>query len=64
MGRKNLDKLGEFVKTYKAKGLAWIACKEDGIKSPIAKFLSEDEMQAILNKVECKNWRFSTYCCR
>jgi len=54
MGRKKLDKLGEFVKTYKAKGLAWIAYKEDGIKSPISKFLSDTEMQAILNKVEAK----------
>jgi len=51
---KKLDKLGEFVKTYKAKGLAWIAYKEDGIKSPISKFLSDTEMQAILNKVEAK----------
>ncbi|MCB2300472.1 aspartate--tRNA ligase [Clostridium tagluense] len=54
MGRKKLDKLGEFVKTYKAKGLAYIAYKEDEIKSPIAKFLSEAQMQAILNKVEAK----------
>jgi len=54
MGRKKLDKLGEFVKTYRAKGLAWIACKEDGIKSPISKFLSELQMQDILNKVEAK----------
>ncbi|MCB2292305.1 aspartate--tRNA ligase [Clostridium algoriphilum] len=54
MGRKKLDKLGEFVKTYRAKGLAWIACKEDGIKSPIAKFLSDEQMQDILNKVDAK----------
>jgi len=54
MGRKKLDKLGEFVKTYKAKGLAYIAYKEDEIKSPIAKFLSETQMQALLNKVEAK----------
>ncbi len=54
MGRKKLDKFGEFVKTYKAKGLAWIACKKDGIKSPIAKFLSDEQMQSILNKVEAK----------
>jgi len=54
MGRKKLDKLGEFVKTYKAKGLAYIAYKEDEIKSPIAKFLSETQMQAVLNKVEAK----------
>lgn len=51
MGRKDLDRLGEFVKSYKAKGLAWIAYKEDEIKSPIAKFLTEDQMKAILNKV-------------
>jgi aspartyl-tRNA synthetase len=55
MGRKKLDKLGEFVKTYKAKGLAYIAYKEDEIKSPISKFLSEEQMQAILNKVEAKS---------
>ena len=54
MGRKKLDKLGEFVKTYKAKGLAYIAYKEDEIKSPIAKFLSSEQMQAVLDKVEAK----------
>ena len=32
MGRKQIDKLGEFVKTFKAKGLAWIAYREDEIK--------------------------------
>lgn len=52
MGRKKIDKLGEFVKTYKAKGLAWIAYKEEEIKSPIAKFFSEEEMKAILDKAE------------
>ena len=55
MGRKKLDKLGEFVKTYKAKGLAWIAYKEDEIKSPISKFLSETQMQDILTKVEANS---------
>ncbi|MGL4730102.1 MAG: aspartate--tRNA ligase [Clostridium sp.] len=48
MGRKKIDKLGEFVKTYKAKGLAWIAYKEEEIKSPIAKFFSEEEMKSLL----------------
>ncbi len=42
LGRKPLDKLGEFVKTYKAKGLAWIQFKEEGLKSSIAKFLTDD----------------------
>ncbi|MPQ32033.1 aspartate--tRNA ligase [Clostridium estertheticum] len=54
MGRKKLDKFGEFVKTYRAKGLAWIACKEDGIKSPMAKFFNDQQMQEILDKVEAK----------
>ncbi|HEY5575912.1 MAG TPA: aspartate--tRNA ligase [Clostridiaceae bacterium] len=54
MGRKQLDKLGEFVKTFKAKGLAWIALKEGEIKSPISKFLTEEEMNSILEKMEAK----------
>ena len=51
MGRKDLDRLGEFVKTYKAKGLAYIQLKEEGIKSPIAKFLSEDDMNNVIAKM-------------
>ena len=51
MGRKDIDRLGEFVKTYKAKGLAWIALKDDEVKSPIAKFLKEEEMNAIIAKM-------------
>lgn len=54
MGRKQIDKLGEFVKTYKAKGLAWIAYKEDEIKSPISKFLKEEEIQGIIDKIGAK----------
>jgi aspartyl-tRNA synthetase len=54
MGRKDLDRLGEFVKTYKAKGLAYIAYKEDEIKSPISKFLKEEEIKEILNVMEAK----------
>ncbi len=52
--RKKIDALGEFVKTYKAKALAWIKVNPDGIQSPIAKFLSEDEMNAILKSVDAK----------
>lgn len=54
MGRKDLDRLGEFVKTYKAKGLAWVAVKEEEIKSPIAKFLTEEELKNIIEKVDAK----------
>lgn len=51
LGRKDIDRLGEFVKTYKAKGLAWIAIKEDEIKSPISKFLSENQMNSIIERM-------------
>ncbi|MBY0755107.1 aspartate--tRNA ligase [Clostridium sardiniense] len=54
MGRKDIDRLGEFVKTYKAKGLAWIKVKEDGIQSPIAKFLNEDQMAKLLEAADAK----------
>ncbi|OFI05239.1 aspartate--tRNA ligase [Clostridium acetireducens DSM 10703] len=54
MGRKKIDKLSDFVKNYKAKGLAWIAYRENEIKSPIAKFLKEEEINNIINKMEAK----------
>ena len=47
--RKELDKLTDFVKGSGAKGLAWIRLNEDGsMASSFAKFMSEDEMSAIL----------------
>ncbi len=46
--RKQIDDLTEYAKKYGAKGLAWIKINADGIQSPIAKFLSETEMQTIL----------------
>ncbi len=54
MGRKDIDRLGEFVKTYKAKGLAYIQLKEEGIKSPIAKFLTEEQMNKIISTMNAE----------
>lgn len=54
MGRKQIDKLVDFVKGYGAKGLAWVAYKEDGIKSSIAKFLDEEQTKIVLDKIEAK----------
>lgn len=48
LSRKEIDGLGEYVKTYKAKGLAWINITDNGIKSPIAKFLKEEELNGII----------------
>ncbi len=52
--RKTLDSLTEYVKTYRAKGLAWIVVEEDGLRSQITKFLSEDTINAILKKADAK----------
>lgn len=54
ISRKEIDSLGEYVKVYKAKGLAWINITEEGIKSPIAKFLKEEEMNAIIERMNGK----------
>jgi len=54
ISRKNIDALGEFVKTYKAKGLAWIKVNPDGVQSPIAKFFEEDQLNAILEATDAK----------
>ena len=46
--RKEIDSLVEFVKSYRAKGLAWLKWAETGeISSSYAKFLTEEENEAI-----------------
>ena len=53
MARKEIDSLVEFVKTYGAKGLAWYKNAEGGASSSFAKFLTEEETAAILEKTGC-----------
>ena len=56
MGRKQIDKLVEFAKGYGAKGLAYIAIDAQGeMKSSFAKFMTEDEMQAIRTAMDAQN---------
>jgi aspartyl-tRNA synthetase len=52
MPRRQLDELVEFAKTYGAKGLLWIQVFEKEVKSPATKFLSEEEMKKILERLE------------
>ncbi|MBR1419701.1 MAG: aspartate--tRNA ligase [Selenomonadaceae bacterium] len=52
--RRELDGLVEWVKTYGAKGLAWIQYAEDGVKSPFKKFYSDETFEAIKNHVGAK----------
>ena len=56
MPRKKIDKLVEFVKGYGAKGLAYVAIQEDGtVKSSFAKFMSEEQMQALIKAMDGQN---------
>jgi len=56
MPRKKIDKLVNFAKDYGAKGLAYIAIQEDGtIKSSFAKFMTEEEMKALINAMGGEN---------
>jgi aspartyl-tRNA synthetase len=46
-GRKDLDALVEEAKSLGAAGLVWMAVTENGLKSPIEKFLSDDERSGL-----------------
>jgi aspartyl-tRNA synthetase len=50
--RKEIDDLTEFVAVYRAKGMAWIKVKEDKWQSPITKFFSDEEKQALAERIE------------
>ena len=53
--RKILSDYEEYVKRYfGAKGMAWIKVTAEGVNSPIAKFFSEEEMKAIIERTEAK----------
>ena len=52
--RRQIDALVDFVKIYGAKGMAWISMKEDGIQSPITKFFTQDELDALLERTDAK----------
>ena len=56
MPRKKIDKLVSFAQDYGAKGLAYIAIQEDGtVKSSFAKFMSEEEMAALIQAMDGEN---------
>jgi aspartyl-tRNA synthetase len=55
MPRKKIDKLVEFAKGCGAKGLAYLVINEDGsYKSSFAKFMTEEELSALVEKMEGK----------
>lgn len=52
--RSQLDELSPLAVTYGAKGLAYLAVTDEGVKSPIAKFFSETELNQIVQRFGAK----------
>jgi aspartyl-tRNA synthetase len=50
--RKDMDDLTRFAAIYGAKGMAWMVVTEEGVKSPISKFFSEDQLAKIVAALE------------
>ncbi|MDG6284250.1 aspartate--tRNA ligase [Glaesserella parasuis] len=58
--RKQIDEYTQFVGNYGAKGLAWAKVNDvnaglEGLQSPIAKFLTDDVVKALLARVNAQN---------
>ncbi len=53
-GRNQLDKLTDKAKSAGAKGLVWLKCTDEGFDSPVAKFLSDDEVAAVKAAMEAQ----------
>ena len=52
--RREIDEMGKLAVDSGAKGMAWIACSENELKSPITKFLSQDEIDGIMTALNAK----------
>lgn len=52
--RKELDDLTDFARNFGAKGLAWMIVEGKSVKSPIAKFFTEEQISAILRNMEAE----------
>lgn len=52
--RKELDDLTKFATIFGAKGLAWMLVGEDGVKSPIAKFFTEEQLNRLTDRMNAK----------
>lgn len=55
LSRSQIDQFTEIAKSEGAGGLAYLTFENDEVKSPIAKFLAADEIQAIKNKLQADN---------
>ncbi len=53
--RNQLDVLTNYVKQLGAGGLIWMRVKEDGLEAPVAKFMSEEEKEALIENLGAKS---------
>ncbi|MEG2000984.1 MAG: aspartate--tRNA ligase [Evtepia sp.] len=53
--RKKIDKLADFAKTYRAKGVAWARLLDGKVTSSYQKFLSDEENAAIMERANAKD---------
>lgn len=54
LSRREIDALGNYVAIYGAKGLAYFVINEEGIKSPITKFLPQEVVDKILERTKAE----------
>nr|WP_277996991.1 aspartate--tRNA ligase [Moorella humiferrea] len=52
--RRELDELTKLATTYGAKGLAWMAITTEGVRSPIAKFFTAEELQELMKVMQAR----------
>jgi len=52
LSRKEIDDLTLLAKEFGAKGMAYLLVQEGGVKSPIAKFMTQDEIESVLRLTE------------
>ena len=60
--RKELDDLTEFAQIYGAKGMAWIKLNNDGWQSPIGKFFTAEQKEALEERVGLKVGDLVLFC--
>jgi aspartyl-tRNA synthetase len=62
LSRKELDELTEFVRIYGAKGMAWVKRQEDGWQSPIAKYFTPEQRNALEQRLELRVGDLAVFC--